>query len=268
MRMKVKDVARIIEQYAPLAMQEGFDNAGMQVGRLDDTVKGIVLCTDVTLDIVDEAIACGHNLIVSHHPRIFHALKKITGRTIVETIVARAIKHDINIYCAHTNMDNTPGGVSWRMAAKLGLTQVEVLDPHPAADAQGQPVTMGCGVVGTIEPMLARELMARLKATFGVDAVRYSGNADAMVSRVALCGGAGGFLVGRAIEVGADVYVSADLRYNDFIDNNRSIVLMDIGHYESEQYTKEIFGELIMAAEPDCAVTYAKNEKNQIQFYI
>lgn len=263
--MKVREIAQAIEQVAPLRLQEAYDNAGIQVGDLDAEVKGILLCTDVSLDIVDEAIARGYNLIISHHPLIFHALKKIVGRTLVETIVARAIKHDINIYSAHTNMDNAPGGVSFRMAHKLGLTGVTVLDPHPSEE---QGVYVGCGVMGNIEPMPACDFLQLLKDTFEVRAVRYSGDLSGTISRVAMCGGAGGFLTGKAIEAGADVYVSADLRYNDFLDNNRSILMVDIGHYESEHFTKEIFLEIIDSLNPACAVEYAKNEKNQIQFYI
>lgn len=263
--MKVKDIARIIEEHAPLKMQESYDNAGMQVGCPDDTVKGILLCTDVSPEVVDEAIEGGYNLIISHHPLIFHALKKITGRSLVENIVARAIKHDINIYCAHTNMDNTPGGVSFRMAAKLGMTDVAMLDPHPTDD---DAVMAGCGVIGNVEPMEARAFMQLLKDTFGVEAVRYCGCDTAVVSRVALCGGAGSFLAGKAIEQGAQVFVTGDLRYHDMLDNGRSILMADIGHYESEQFTKEIFMELIMEHNPDCAVDYSKKEKKQIQFYI
>lgn len=260
----------MIEQRAPLYMQEDYDNAGMQVGCLDDTVKGVLLCTDVSLDIVDEAIEGGYNLIISHHPLIFRGLKKITGRTIVEDIVARAIKNDINIYCAHTNMDNTPGGVSWRMASKLGMTDVAILDPHPTGDtrADGMPVLAGCGVVGNITPMPAPRFLALLKATFDVDAVRYSGCTNKEVSRVALCGGAGGFLIDKAVQCGADVFVTGDMRYHDFLDHNRDILMADIGHYESEQYTKEIFLEIIQEKNPTFAVDFAKKEKKQIQFYI
>ncbi len=262
-KVKVKDIARILEQKAPLSMQESFDNAGMQVGCLDDTVKGILLCTDVTPEVVDEAIAGGYNLIISHHPLIFHALKKIVGRTLVESMVARAIKHDINIYAAHTNMDNTPGGVSWRMASKLGMTSVECLDPHDGGD-----MTTGSGVIGSIGPMPTREFMQLLKDTFQVAAVRYCGDDTQVVSRVALCGGAGAFLAGKAIEQGAQVYVTADLRYHDMLDNGRDIIMADIGHYESEQYTKEIFLEIIREKNPTFAVDFSKKEKKQIQFYI
>lgn len=251
-------------------MQESYDNAGMQVGCLNDTVRGILLCTDVSPEVVDEAIEGGYNLIISHHPLIFRALKKIVGRTLVENIVTRAIKHDINIYCAHTNMDNAMGGVSYRMAAKLGMTGVETLDPHPSGitGADGTPQVAGCGVIGDIKPMPAREFMQLLRDTFHVDAVRYCGNDEGSVSRVALCGGAGSFLAARAIELGAHAFVTGDLRYHDMLDNGRDILMLDIGHYESEQFTKEIFLEIIQEKNPNFAVDFSKKEKKQIQFYI
>lgn len=261
--MKVKDVARIIEGYAPLCVQESYDNAGMQVGAPDDTVRGILLCTDVTPEVLDEAIAGGYNLIVSHHPLIFHGLKKIVGGSLVEKIVSRAIKHDINIYSAHTNMDNVQGGVSWRMAAKLGMSNVKTLDARSIDNT-----IVGCGVMGDITPMKATSFMQLLKETFHIDAVRYCGDASGTVSRVALCGGAGSFLADKALEQGAQVFVTGDLRYHDMLDHGRDILMIDIGHYESEQFTKEIFCELIKEKKPSFAVDFSKNEKKQIQFYI
>lgn len=265
--MKVRDIATLIERYAPLGMQEEWDNTGMQVGCLDDEVKGILLCTDVTPEVVDEAIDCGYNLIISHHPLIFRGLKKIAGRTLVESMVARAIKHDVNIYSAHTNMDNTPGGVSFRMASKLGMTHVEFLDPKQP-DAAGIAQQNGSGVIGDITPMKASQFFQLLKERFDLQAVRYSGDANAMVSRVALCGGAGSFLVQRAVQQGAHAMVTGDLRYHEMLDHGRDIILADIGHYESEQYTKEIFLEIIKEKYPNFAVDFSKREIKQIKFHI
>ena len=128
--MKVKEIASAIERVAPLYLQESYDNAGMQVGDPDSVITGVVLCTDVRECIVDEAIACDANLIISHHPLIFHGLKKLTGRNYVERTVLKAIRHGVSIYCAHTNLDNARGGVSYKMAEKLGMKNVEVLDPQ------------------------------------------------------------------------------------------------------------------------------------------
>lgn len=265
--MKIKEITDAIEQYAPLRLQEEWDNAGIQVGDPEATVTGVLLCTDATEAVVAEAISNGSNLVIAHHPLIFHGLKKLMGRTPVERTVALAIKHDITIYSAHTNMDSAWQGVSFRMAEKIGMTDVEFLDAN-RVDPYGEQdsVTAGCGVIGNIKPMTARQLLIRVKDAFEVGAVRYSGDGDAVVDRVALCGGAGGFLLDKAVAMGAQLYVTADMRYHDFLDNNQRIVVADIGHYESEHFTKEIFLEIIQKKNPTFAVAFAKNETNQVNY--
>ena len=265
--MIIRDITDAIEQYAPLRLQEEWDNAGIQVGNPEAEVTGVLLCTDATEAVVSEAIDRGFNLVISHHPLIFRGLKKIMGRTPVERTVAMAIKHDITIYSAHTNMDSAWQGVSFRMADKIEMTGVTFLDDNrvdPYGD--GDSTQAGCGVIGDIEPMTAREVLKRVKEAFEVGAVRYSGNADTMVSRVALCGGAGGFLLDKAVQLGAQLYVTADMRYHDFLDNSQRIVVADIGHYESEHFTKEIFLEIIQKKNPTFAVAFAKNETNQVNY--
>ena len=265
--MIIRDITDAIEQYAPLRLQEEWDNAGIQVGDPEAEVTGVLLCTDATEAVVSEAIDRGFNLVISHHPLIFRGLKKIMGRTPVERTVAMAIKHDITIYSAHTNMDSAWQGVSFRMADKIGMTGVTFLDDNrvdPYGD--GDSTQAGCGVIGDIEPMTAREVLKRVKEAFEVGAVRYSGNADTMVTRVALCGGAGVFLLDKAVQLGAQLYVTADMRYHDFLDNSQRIVVADIGHYESEHFTKEIFLEIIQKKNPTFAVAFAKNETNQVNY--
>jgi len=265
--MKIKEITDAIEQYAPLSLQEQWDNAGIQVGDPEAQVTGVVLCTDATEVVVAEAIASGANLVIAHHPLIFHGLKKIMGRTPVERTVAMAIKHDITIYSAHTNMDSAWHGVSFRMADKIGLTDVQFLDGNQVTPYGDQAcTTAGCGVIGNIGPTPARDLLKRVKAAFEVGAVRYSGDGDTVVTRVALCGGAGGFLLDKAVELGAQLYVTADMRYHDFLDNSKRIVVADIGHYESEHFTKEIFLEIIQKKNPTFAVAFAKNETNQVNY--
>ena len=265
--MKIREITDAIEQYAPLRLQEEWDNAGIQVGDPESDITGILLCTDATEAVVGEAISLGYNLVISHHPLIFRGLKKIMGRTPVERTVAMAIKHDITIYSAHTNMDSAWQGVSFKMADKIGMTDVEFLDDN-RVDAYGanESTSAGCGVIGNIEPAPATEVLKRVKAAFEVGAVRYSGNGNAIISRVALCGGAGGFLIDKAVEMGAQLYVTADMRYHDFLDNSPRIVTADIGHYESEHFTKEIFLEIIQKKSPTFAVAFAKNETNQVNY--
>ncbi|MBQ6167501.1 MAG: Nif3-like dinuclear metal center hexameric protein [Muribaculaceae bacterium] len=265
--MQIREITDAIEQYAPLRLQEEWDNAGIQVGDPDAEITGALLCTDATEAVVAEAIERGFNLVIAHHPLIFRGLKKIMGRTPVERAVAMAIKHDVTIYSAHTNMDSAWQGVSFRMADKIGMTNVKFLDDN-AVDPYGEQesTSAGCGVIGDIAPMAAREVLKRVKAAFEVGAVRYSGDGDTLVSRVALCGGAGGFLLDKAVAMGAQLYVTADMRYHDFLDNAQRIVVADIGHYESEHFTKEIFLEIIQKKNSTFAVDFAKKETNQVNY--
>jgi len=135
-------------------------------------------------------------------------------------------------------------------------------------DAYGEQgsTSAGCGVIGNIEPTPASEVLKRVKAAFEVGAVRYCGDPGTIVTRVALCGGAGGFLIDKAVEMGAQLYVTADMRYHDFLDNSKRIVVADIGHYESEHFTKEIFLEIIQKKSPTFAVAFSKNETNQVNY--
>lgn len=259
--MKIKEITQAIEAYAPLELQEGFDNAGVQVGDVERDVTGVLLCTDVREPIVAEAIERGCNLIISHHPLIFHGLKKLDGGDYIQRIVVTAIKHDITIYAAHTNMDITTGGVNHKMADKLGLTSVEVLDDTGEQDH--------LGVIGTLpEPLTGLDFLRRVKDAFHCQAVRYSGDTARRVSRVALCGGSGAFLKATALARGADAYVTADVKYHEFMGDEDRLLLADIGHYESEQFTKEIFYDIICKKSPNFAVHFAKNEQNQIKYLI
>ena len=127
--MKIKQVLSALEQFAPLPLQESWDNAGLQVGLTEAEVSGALLCLDVNEKIVDEAIAKGCNLIVSHHPLLFRGLKQISGVNDVQRTVIKAIKHDIVVISMHTNMDNARDGVNWKIAEKLGLMNIQFLSP-------------------------------------------------------------------------------------------------------------------------------------------
>ena len=265
--MRIREITDAIEQYAPLRLQEEWDNAGIQVGDPEADISGILLCTDATEAVVAEAVDRGFNLVIAHHPLIFRGLKKIMGRTPVERTVSMANKHDVTIYSAHTNMDSAWQGVSFRMADKIGMTEVNFLDDNRVEPYGEQDSTSaGCGVIGNIKPMPAREVLKRVKEAFEVGAIRFAGDADRMVDRVALCGGAGSFLLNKAVQQGAQLYVTADMRYHDFLDNAQRIVIADIGHYESEHFTKEIFLEIIQKKNPTFAVAFAEHETNQVNY--
>lgn len=163
--MELQTIIDHLESFAPLAFQEDYDNCGLLLGNRQQTISGVLLCIDVTEAVIDEAIATNHNLIVSHHPLIFKGLKSLTGRNEVERCVLKAIKNDIAIYAAHTNLDSAPNGVSARMAEKLGLVNVRVLAPKsnmllklvtfvPVADAEtvrNALFAVGAGHIGNYD---------------------------------------------------------------------------------------------------------------------
>ena len=163
--MRIKEIVSALERFAPLPLQDGFDNAGLQIGLTEAEATGALLCLDVTEAVLDEAIALGYNLVISHHPLIFKGYKSITGRDYVEHCIMKAIKNDIVIYSAHTNLDNAPGGVNFKIAEKIGLSNVRVLEAKentlvklvtfvPTAQAEDVRKALfaaGCGCIGNYD---------------------------------------------------------------------------------------------------------------------
>lgn len=259
--IRVRDIAAVIERFAPVDIQESYDNAGLQVGDPEALVSAALLCLDVTEDILREARERKCNLIISHHPLLFKGLKQVTGANQTQRIVIEAIKEGIAIYSAHTNLDSAWNGVSHEIAHEMGATSLEVLDPHP-----GDP-TVGLGVIGNIEPTPVLEFLRRLKETFNVKALRYAAQVPKLVVRkIAVCGGAGASLISKAISMGADAYVCGDLKYHDFTTYAPEIILADIGHYESELCSRKIFSRIIRETYPDMVVYFSDCEKNPVKF--
>lgn len=369
------DIIAAIERFAPRSFQESWDNTGLQVGSPFDECRGVMLCVDCTPEVVDEAIARGCTLIVSHHPLIFRGLKHLTGSTPVESAVMKAITAGVSIYSSHTALDSTPGGVSYEMARRLGVSPVRVLEAmsprwvrlsvmvpqskadelrlalfdagcgeiacgengratgydccsfnidgtgtfrplegsHPYVGAQdsmhfepevkismlcsrnllsrAQSVIrevhpyecpavelivlentmpgIGLGIVGNLdEGLTAQQLIERVKQTFDSPVVRHTSIADPQqkLRRVAMCGGSGGEFIPKAIAAGAQAYICSDIRYHDFVDYQREILLIDIGHFESEELTKHIFYHVITQNFANFAVYKSSVEKNPIKY--
>ena len=238
--MLLKEIIDIIESVAPRRQQEGWDNSGLQVGDSNRDIHSVLLSVDVSEAVVAEAIRVGCDLIVSHHPLLFHGLKHVTGSTPQERCVAAAIRHDIAIYSSHTSMDKALRGVSGRMAVELGLKDIRILVPD-AGDAQ-----VGLGVIGMLpQPMLWSGWLRHVQQVFGADYVRYTKPTKPTIQRVALCGGAGAEFLPNAIEAGADTYLSADMKYHDMQAAAGQIMAVDIDHWVSEHFTRDIFAELL-----------------------
>ena len=351
--------------FMPLPLQDGFDNAGLQIGLTDAEVAGVLLCLDVTESVVDEAVASGCNFIVSHHPLIFSPLKRITGAGYVERCILKALQNGIAIYSAHTNLDNAPGGVNYMIAKKIGLKNVRILEPkedcllklvtfvptghaeevrkvlfeagcgcignydscsynlqgegtframegaHPfcgqvgeihsepevrvetilpafrkgavikalmAAHPYEEPAfdlyplknawnQVGSGVVGELdEPETELDFLKRVKKTFEVGCMKHTRLTGRLIQKVALCGGSGAFLASRAVGCGADVFITGEVKYHDWFNFENQILMAEIGHYESEQYTKEIFYSIIREACPELEVRMTRVNTNPIKY--
>ena len=363
--MNVKSICELIEEVAPLALQESFDNAGLLVGDSQMEVTSALVCIDITDEVIDEALHKKCNLIISHHPLIFTGLKRITGQNEVQRCVAKAIKNDIAIYAAHTNLDNVLEGVSGRMAEKIGLKNVRILQPkqnvllklvtyvpkihsfavrealfnagagqignydlcsfnsdgtgtfkatknaqpfvgkidelHSEAETKIEVILpdylkykvldalisshpyeepaydfiplrnawnqVGAGVIGELE-VAEDELkfLNRMKEIFNVPTIRHTQLLGKKIKRIAVCGGSGSSFLNDAILAKADVFISGDFKYHEFFEADNRILIADIGHFESEQFTKDIFYEIITKKIPTFAVQISDSKTNPINY--
>lgn len=259
--MKIREITAVIEGFAPLAWQEHYDNAGLLVGRPDDEVHRALLAVDVTEEVLEEAEREGCDLIITHHPIIFHPLKRLNSASVVERCVERAIRSGIALYACHTNLDSAPEGMSWRLATQLGVDRLQVLEPS----VKGEGV--GFGVVGDLDEAVdtlafLREVQRRL----AVRAIRHSDLASPTVRRVAVCTGAGASLIGEARRAGAELYLTADLKYNDFVTPDGALTVADVGHFESEYCAIEILFDILSKNLCTFAVLRSKASRNPVNY--
>ena len=364
---QIRQLTAYLEALAPLAYQESYDNAGLIVGDPTTEIRGVLITLDATEAVVDEAIANGCNLIVAHHPIVFKGLKKLNGSTYVERTVIKAIKNDVALYAAHTNLDNVAGGVNFRIAEKLMLQNVRILSPKtqvlsklvtfvPVADTQrvlnalyaagagqigaytncsfrvegtgtyqpgegstpaigevgqyheeaesrlevivpthqqsqlltalrqthpyeevayyltplaNQHQEVGAGAVGElVQPLNGTAWLSYLKESMNLNLIRYTPLPDRPIRRVAVCGGAGSFLLTDALRAGADVFVTADYKYHEFFDADGRIGICDIGHYESEVFTKELIFGYLAKKFTTFAVILSETDTNPVRYFI
>ena len=236
--MNIKEVVTTLESFAPLPLQESYDNAGLQVGLTATEVSGVLLCLDVTEKVIDEAVAKGCNLIVAHHPLLFRGLKQIGDATQPERCVTKALKKDIAIYAMHTNLDNAEGGVNYEIAYRLGMEDVRFLLPN----AQGG----GSGVIGALPvEMNARTFLQSVKKEFGVECLMHNELLRHPIRTVALCGGAGDFLLQEAVNQQADAFLTGEMHYHTYMGMEQTIQIAVAGHYQTEQYTKDLIAKTL-----------------------
>lgn len=363
--MKLKEITGYLESFAPLDLQESYDNSGLIVGDPDQEIHQAIVSLDCTEEVVDEAINSGANLIISHHPIVFSGLKKFTGKNYVERVILKAIKNDIALYAIHTNLDNVLGGVNTRIADKMGLkhqsilkplkqgmeklvtfvprahveevrtalfeagagefegydqcsfnsagygtfraledsdpyvgevgeqhreeeTKIEVIFPKhkqrsiilallethpyevPAYDLialQNSNYEAGSGIIGELEmPLNQEDFLSLVKNNLNAQVIRFTAF-DRTIKRVAVCGGSGSFLLKDAQRSGADAFISADFKYHEFFDAENKLLIADIGHFESEQFTQQLLLEVIQKKFTTFAIRLTGIVTNPINYY-
>ena len=363
--MKLQDLCSYLDTVVPLSFQEGYDNSGLQVGRPDKTINSALLTLDVTEEVIEEAIIDRCDIVISHHPVLFTGIKKITGRSLTERILIKAIRNDISIYSSHTNLDAISNGVSFKMAQKAGLQNVKVLSPlknqllklvvfipedhlskvsealfdagagvignydrcgftvngtgsfrageetdpyvgekgkthfekevrfetilfkyqkeavinalldaHPYEEVaydlyevENDNINAGSGCTAELkEPLSEEDFLKMISVVFDAGGIRHSKTRGKMIKKIALCGGAGAFLLNDAIATNADAFVTGDIKYHTYFEAEDRILLVDCGHYETEKFSTEILYDLIIKKFPKFAVRFSKIKTNPINY--
>ena len=258
--MTIRDVANYLEEIAPLEQAEDFDNVGLLIGNYTTKITGVLVTLDTLEETIDEAITRKCNLIVSFHPIIFSGLKKINGDSYVERVVLKAIQNNIAIYASHTALDNSNVGVSAKMCEVLGLKNYKTLIPKDNS-------TTGMGMIGELPAQMnEQDFLSYTKKVFKSDVIRHSSGLGKTIKKIAVLGGSGSFAISNAIQENADAYISADFKYHDFFKAEAKILLIDVGHYESEQFTKNLLVEYLTKKFTSFAVVLSEKSTNPIYY--
>ena len=257
--MKIEDVVATLESFAPLPLQESYDNAGLQIGLTVAEVSGVLLCLDVTEEVICEAVEKGCNLIVAHHPLLFRPLRRVTDHTLPERCVRLALEKGVAIYAAHTNLDNAAGGVNAVIAERIGLEQTMMLRPNTLGG--------GSGLIGVLpEAEEAGVFLRRLSELFRVECLMHNEWLRRPVKKVALCGGAGDFLLEDAVSAGADCFITGEMHYHLYMGMEQVIQIAVLGHYQSEQFTKELMADILRKAFPYLKLVVSSICTNPIKY--
>jgi len=257
--MKVRELTDAIEEFAPLSIQEEWDNSGLCIGSGNDEVHSALLGFDCTPALVEEAVDCGSDMIITHHPLIFNGIKKLDPADPTSLAVMKAVSAGISVYAAHTTADKVIAGVSGAMARRLGLCNIGILEK----DGEDS----GLGAIGNFpQPISAREALSLVKAEFGLKVIRSSRPLGGVIGKVAVCGGSGSSLIPAAIAAGAQLYICGDVSYHHFF-TPEGFMIMDIGHFESEVEIVSILFSLIRKKFPNFAVRISENIDNSNPIY-
>ncbi|MCB1308528.1 MAG: Nif3-like dinuclear metal center hexameric protein [Leptospiraceae bacterium] len=267
--IRIRDVRAILEQLAPESLAEDYDNVGLLVGEADTPVRGILVALDITPEVLEEARDQGANLVISHHPIWFRPRSSLNGNDFVSNQILYAIRNDLCLYACHTNLDNVGAGVNRVIVNRLGLRNVSILEPRPGQHGDSPICDCGSGMIGELPESIPVESFLRLVAEqFEAGCIRYAPSHHTHIQRVAVCGGAGSFLLDVAMAQGADAFMTADVTYHKFFDAMGQILYLDVGHYESEQFTGEILLEYIHRHLPDVSIVRTKTKTNPVRYFV
>lgn len=263
MSVKINEIIQELERHFPPRLQESYDNAGYQLKSGICDIERCLVSLDVTEEVVREAIDNGCQLIIAHHPMIFgRGLMSITGATPVERAIQLAIRHQISIYCAHTNADSVPSGTSRVMMQRIGIEKFSMLKP-----ISGETIECGAGAIGELpQPADTMDFLYQLKAKFNCGAIRHTRPVKPQVRKIAVCGGSGSFLLQEAIRQGADVFVSGDFTYHKYFEADGRILIADLGHFETEIGIKDVFLDVLQKKFINFAVLKSVINTNPINY--
>ncbi len=244
--MKLKEIIEKIEAHFPTQSAMEWDNVGLLLGDRESDIGKVLLTLDITYDIVEQAKAAGAELILSHHPIMFSPVQKITPDTQIGKILLLAAENKINIYSAHTNCDVAEAGINAKLAELFCLENAEALDES------------GLGRIGNLKEEMKFSDFAKIVCKrLNTPHIRYSGDENRLVRRVAIGSGACGDYIGKAYEMGADVMITSDVKYHEMLDAKEAgINVIDAGHYPTEIIVTDIFAELLK----DCGPMLVKAE--------
>lgn len=260
--IRIKDIADFLDKTIPLSWQESYDNAGLLYGEKEEKCTGIYVCFDINNEVIDKAIENNCNFIVSHHPLIYKALKNFTNNDNVTTALIKAIKNNIALYCAHTNLDSAKNmGVNTMLAEKIGLTKIRPLHKENISD-EGY---FGLGAIGELkEEKNIKDYLLEVKNILGIHNIKYVKGKKDSIKTVALCGGSGTDFINDAFEAEVDCFLTGDVKYHQFLDCENRIILADIGHFESECFIKEYLISLLSEKFCNFVPLFLDNSANHI----
>jgi dinuclear metal center YbgI/SA1388 family protein len=261
--MKVGDITAVLESFAPLNIQESWDNSGLIIGSPEDEVHGVLVGFDCTSALIEEAVERGCDMVVTHHPLIFKGMSRIDGKDPVGAAIIQAVRSGVAVYAAHTTADKVITGVSGAMARRLGLKNVSIMVP----EGDG---TVGLGIIGEFPfPMDGSEALHYVQGKFGLPVIKSSKPLEEKITRVALLGGSGGSEIALARARGAQLYITADISYHNYF-TPEGFMIMDVGHFESEVEIVDIFVAQIRKKFPTFASykSSALDRSNPVHYFV